>query len=109
MLLTDPPHEILVYPDQAATDSYGNAVRTPAGTPTRLRCLVTRPRSTITRDATERSPSNTLLVAIRDDAQLISIHSRIDYEGRMYSVDSVERFDASEATRHVEVVIRLAQ
>ena len=107
-LLDDPPDRITLYPQTDSTDTYGNNIECPSTEGVDVRCHVSRPKHSINRDSTERSQTNTLLVIIRD-APAIGVWSRAKCIDEFYSMDSVEQFNSSEATKHIELIIRKEQ
>jgi hypothetical protein len=108
VLLDSPPHEVHVFPQRSEVDSYGNAIERPSTDSVIVKCFVSRPRQTTINQSAERSFTNTLLVTAPYDAP-IQLWSRIKYNNEFYSVESIDRHDASESTRHLAAVIRLEQ
>jgi hypothetical protein len=103
-LLDAGPHQVLVYPEVQTLDSRGNPVKRPADVGVVITgCTVTPVVGGRDRDAEH----------VRADYQLLARDapigpwSRIEFaDGRTFAViDGPHRFTASEATRHVSVIL----
>jgi hypothetical protein len=105
-LLDNGPHTVTVYPEETYTDSYGNVARRPSQTGVEVRCVMS-PHSN-TRDSMQAGTVDTTYKLIARTAP-IGNASRVTWNSMNFTVDSVQFFDHSPETSHVEALLRLVE
>jgi hypothetical protein len=103
MILDSPPHVAKIFIEETVTDSYGNSRRQPSTNSVEVRCLIS-PKSSH-RDNTNDLRMHELYTLITREAP-IGNWSRVTFDDKSCSVDSIERHNVSPATAHVRAILR---
>jgi hypothetical protein len=104
LILDSPPHVATIFVEETVSDTYSNVIKRPSTTGVEVACLIT-PQSS-RRDTSRDSRTHDTFPFIARDAP-IGTWSRVQWNGHTFSVDAVERHNASPATAHVSAILRL--
>jgi hypothetical protein len=102
-VLENPPHTIRIFTAETVADTYGNPLIRLSSESVEVRALVSPVPSEV-RQRPEDRPARRYKLMVRDAP--ISLVSRVIWNNQSYTVESVMTHDSSDATRHVEAVLR---
>lgn len=96
------PHTVRIWPEKTYTDSYGNIARRPVTTPVELTGCIVTPIASFDSLSGRRFTGGVKLVA---RAAPLGPWARVEWQGRTYSVASLQQSTASPATTHVTATL----